>query len=197
MACHFTYEILQCCDKLYPSAGTDQEKLNAGENIIYWGQSFPPCSTTLISLTCHSLSPHLPSYKRFLSPQPSLVFSYLSCPVEGSSEHTLFHANVPWIGTRGGQCVLFPIAVLIMLGSVLVFLARVVHVETISSRNAFRSVLSLFSRLHSLDFPLMKSTSLFLPTWKFICPFSGPLLSSRVAQGTCRKPLEIFLYFMP
>lgn len=134
-----------------------------------------------------SRSLHTCSLRDVLSPQPSLVFSYLSCPVEGSGIHALSDANVPWIGTRVGQCVLFPIAVLIMLGSVLVFLARVVHIETISSRNAFQSVLSLFSRLHSLDFPLMKSTPLSLLTGKFICPFSGPLPSLRVPQGTCKK----------
>ena len=60
---------------------------------------------------------------------------------------------------------------------VLVFLAKVAHIETISSRNTFESSLCFFSRLHSLDYPLMRSIPLFLPMWKFICPFSW-LLSS-------------------
>ena len=60
---------------------------------------------------------------------------------------------------------------------VLVFLAKVAHIETISSRNTFESSLCFFSRLHSLDYPLMRSIPLFLPMWKFICPFSR-LLSS-------------------
>lgn len=125
------------------------------------------------------LSTHLlNSSKCFLFPQPSLAFSYLSCAVQGSGVCLLLDANVPWICTRVGQCVLFPIAVLITLGWVLVFLAKVAHIETISSGSTFQSVPSLFSRLHSLDFPLMKSSPLFLPTWKFICPFSGPLPSS-------------------
>lgn len=71
-----------------------------------------------------------------------------------------------------------------MLGIVLVFLAKVAHIQTISSRNTFESVLCFFSRLHSLDCPSIRSTLPFLAHMKvYLLIFWAQATFKKVSWG--------------
>lgn len=97
----------------------------------------------LLNLAPHSLStPANFCMFSFLSAFPSLFIFFLAPWKAVADTFFLMQTPLTWTCTRLRQCVLVPI--LVMFGSVLVFLTRVTHIETISSRNTFQPFLSLF-----------------------------------------------------